>query len=74
MATLHEISAVGQCGLSPNQDSEWPLAPGMETVVVGILLPTELVQPRSGGMQVTLGTGISSGILKDPPHVSELMV
>lgn len=26
LATVDEISAVGQCGLSLKQDSEWPLA------------------------------------------------
>lgn len=70
MAILDEISAAGQCGLSLNQDSEWPLAPDMVTSVIVVILLDGgacTAKEERGGAQVILDTGTSSGILISPP-------
>lgn len=70
MATLDEIAAVGQCGLSLNQDSGWPLAPDMVTSMIVVILLDGgacTAKEEHGGTQVIWDTGISSGILISPP-------
>lgn len=76
LATLGEISAAGQCGLSLNQDSERPWAADMGTVIAVVLLAGGACAAKEerGGTQVTSGHRNRQWDIKIPPISLRLMV